>query len=445
MTKLPPHATPLPGTREYGPAAAHEVFQVQRRLLDVLERHAYHRVLTPSFGRPEPSVGHAHDHGRLQMVDPASGEVVALRADVTPQVARLVARQLGPEDAPYRLCYSGLVFRPEARHGIKPREIHQTGAELVGASGAESDAEIIALCVACLRALGLGEATLALGHGGILRDLVSRAADGDAERAALIRDACARRAVSDIRRLLGVQKLTEFFERVLLGVGGVELLAGLAAELAAELAEGEARAALESLLATYDAVRRRVPDASIVVDLAAERGLDYYTGVSFVALSRGAGRPLASGGRYDGLLGRYGCPMPALGFGLDEEAVLEALHASGAAAVLPRRDVLVVGRSPAARELAAELRGLDRPASVVESLTPDVWEGLDAAGLARRMARRSFRLVVFVADDGALTMAVGGPIAGPDEAGDRGAERRSVGRGDVLDVLRDNADAGAMT
>ena len=147
------------------------------------------------------------------------------------------------------------------------------------------------------------------------------------------------------------------------------------------------------------------PELRLVVDLAAERGLDYYTGISFQGLAEGVGRPLLSGGRYDGLLGRYGCDLPAVGFAIDEQAVLEALVLRGIAPELPPRDVLVVGDGAEASALTTTLRGLDEPTSIVRSISPSSWRDLDDDALATRLQERGFRLAVFV-DAEALFLVV---------------------------------------
>ncbi len=398
------------GVRDLAPAAAHEVFTVQRTLLEILERHGYHRVMTPSFDTAEGARAYRVAEGGLfQLLDPETGEVLALRADVTPQVARLVATQLDPADAPFRLCYGAQVFRPRAHHGISPREIHQAGAELVGEPGAEADVELLGLALSCLEALGLRGVALTVGHPGILNGLLAAARDhAGAEVAARVAACCRLRDRSGaVRALAGTgPALARAFEQVLLGVGELDEVA----PIAEALPSGAARAAWDELRGTLRLARECLPDARLVVDLAAERGLDYYTGLSFQGIAPGAGRALLSGGRYDDLLARYGRDLPAVGFAVDEEAVLEALVAQGVQPRLPPRDVLVVGRGAAAARLAGELRALPAAVSVVVSLHEENWRELPPAALADRMARRRFRLVVFVDEaagsgEPALTLA----------------------------------------
>lgn len=397
------------GVQDLSPAAAHEVFTVQARLLDVMARHGFHRVRTPSFDRVEGlrrelDPASARRPAYFRLVDPESGEVVALRTDVTPQVARLVATQLDPRDAPFRLCYSALVYRPRARYGIAPREIPQAGAELMGEPGPEAEVEMLELAAACLQTLGLSSWALAVSHIGILKGLLeaaSRRAPADPGRLRrALEAACHRKDRGAIRELVADPGLRADFDRVLVGVGPATVLDGLRLPSGGE----EVAASLDSLRETLALADARLPDVPIVVDLSAERGLDYYTGLSFAGLVQSAPRPVISGGRYDTLLPRFGCDLPAIGFAVDEQAALDAMVAQGAAAVLPPRDVLVAGAGPAADALTRALRELPEAVSVVRSLHESSWRGESEDGIATRMARRRFRLVVFAQGPGAYEL-----------------------------------------
>lgn len=387
------------GVRDLAPVAAYQVFTVQERLLGVMARHGYHRIMTPSFDAAE-SFDRAKDgsdpyadKGLFRFMDPESGQVVALRSDVTPQVARLVATQLGAAGAPYRFCYSANVYRPRAHFGIAPREILQAGAELLGRWGTAADVEVLGLAASCVAALDLEGWALTVGHGGILNALLAAAAPsvGPAGRAELA-DCCRRKDRAGLRGLLPAA-LNEAFDEALMGVGGPDVLTEARGPLGAVPGVAEA---LDELTATVEQAAVSLPGVHLVVDLASERGLDYYTGISFMGLLPGVGRPLLSGGRYDQLLGRYGVELPAIGFAVDEQAVLEGVARQGRESVLPPRDVLVVGDDPAATALTAELRAQDVPISVVRSIAPGGWRGLDLNALVGRMSDRGYKLVVFV-------------------------------------------------
>jgi ATP phosphoribosyltransferase regulatory subunit len=325
----PPLATaPLPsGVWQLGPEAARLVFDIQAKLLGVLAGKGYQRVLTPTLEAGQSAAGPG-----FRVLDPESGGLLALRSDITPQVARLVATQLGPPApgaGPHRLSYSGRVFRPETRHGLAAREIHQTGAELIGASGTQADREVLELAAACLVALHLPEPVLVLGHGGLLRGLVAGLADDlPGFDAGAFRRAAERRDLSAARRLTEGHPIAGLVDAVWLGIGDRALLSDLTARLG-EIGLQPCLAAARELERVLTIGERLRDGVGVKVDLLAERGSAYYTGVSFVGLCRGASRPLLTGGRYDDLLTGYGCPLPAGGFAVDDEAVLAIVAGLG--------------------------------------------------------------------------------------------------------------------
>lgn len=399
---------PPSGVRDLGPSAAASVFSVQRALLDVMRRHGFERVMTPSFDVVEALTidGREPSHGLFRFVDPESGGVVALRDDVTPQVARLVATRLDAADAPFRLCYSARVYRRRSHFGIAPRELIQAGAELIGAGGLGADLQILEVAVRCLQALELsGDAatTFSLAHTGVLRGLLVAVADelGN-EVAANVERLCRRRSLVAVSEALAAQPLmAATFRAVLLG----DIAAAEASIHQVSPASGEA---LEALKTLSEAARERLPQVRWCLDLAADRGFDYYTGMSFMGLMDGVGRPLLSGGRYDDLVGRFGPEMPAVGFVVDEQAVLEGLARCGRSTVIGTLDVLVVERGHAAGEgNAAVDRLIDMlrsdgggAHSVVRSISPQRWGALQPEALNERLAARRFRSVVFVDPEG---------------------------------------------
>src|SRR3990172_5570114 len=165
------------GVRDFPPEGAEEIRRVEECLLDEFTRWGYRRVITPFFESLETiSVGLGDDlkDKILKFVDPSTGDVVALRPDITPQVGRIVATQVKDHTAPLRLCYNGRVVRFEEKGSGKEREIFQVGCELVGLSTPEADAEIIALGVKSLGKSGIKNLVLDIGHTGILRNLLSK-------------------------------------------------------------------------------------------------------------------------------------------------------------------------------------------------------------------------------------------------------------------------------
>jgi len=260
----------------------------------------------------------------VKFVEPGSGEVVVIRPDITPQIARLYAARPDALPAPARLCYDGPVLRArEARAGV-PRELYQAGVELLGAGGPEADAEALVVLSRALSRVGLPAARVEVGHARFAEAVVEAVRLSESDRAAAW-EALARKDQGALAAL------------ALRGRGGTrtrEALPALAelygdgalrrARLLARSAAGAARALSEVEAAIRIARRRGLPEPAI--DLGEARGLGYYTGITIAGYAAGAGSRVATGGRYDGLLRRFGRPGPAIGFAIDLEFATQALE-----------------------------------------------------------------------------------------------------------------------
>ncbi|MEZ4402032.1 MAG: ATP phosphoribosyltransferase regulatory subunit [Kofleriaceae bacterium] len=354
MTQPSPVRLPT-GVRDFLPRPAARRRAIAERLLSTFEAWGYQRIITPAFECAdvlERGLGGDARAAAIRFVEPGSGEVVALRPDFTPQVARLAATRLGDVGGPVRLCYDGSAHRMMATgHGAQvPREVLQAGIELVGADGVDADAEAIALAAAALGAAGLGEVQLDLGHVGLAAEAMAAVAPAahDAVATALTRkdrDGVARAtaglADADRAKLVALVELWGPLPEVLARAQALPWSAA-------------AGAALVQLADTAARVAQLAPPVRLSADLGLGRGFEYYTGVRFAAFARGAADAVARGGRYDGLVGRYGRATGAVGFAVDIEAVAVAQRAAGLATPEPPPGVLVVGA--AAPVVAAALR-----------------------------------------------------------------------------------------
>jgi len=329
------------GMRDYAPEAAAARRRIVESLLGVFERWGFARVITPAFEYEDVlalGLGDAARAATVRFVEPSSGQVVALRPDITPQIARLIATRYRGHPGPVRLCYEGNVVRLE-RGAKGQREMIQAGVELAGLPGPGGDAEMIALAVDGLGAVGLARPTIDLGHLGLAREALAALALPALELEA------ARRAIAKrdgagldeaLRAARGPKPALAFARMMPELSGGPETL-----DAAAKAAPNAGvRRALKDLGAIVAAVRARKVEARLHVDLGEVRGFDYYTGVRFQAFVPGAPDAVLRGGRYDDLLGRYGRPSPAVGFAVDVDAVVGALEPHGetaAPAARPRR------------------------------------------------------------------------------------------------------------
>jgi ATP phosphoribosyltransferase regulatory subunit len=332
--------------RDLLPPEAFRHTDLGRRLVRSFELHAYELVTLPLFEFAEVverGLSSLSPNDVLRFVEPESGAVVSLRPDMTPQIARLVATRFGELPGPVRLCYQGSVLRRLRQRARRHRQIPQAGFELIGAKGPAGDIELLSVAAASARAAELDEFVIDLGHAGIAgalveplepeaaRDILEALEVKDesevarrAERSRL--DSACRAALSALPALHGGEEVWEPAERALAGT--------------------PAESALRELRLLWDSARALGLAPRILVDLGETRDLEYYTGALVHIHAEGPGRPIGSGGRYDGLLGRFGAPRPAVGFAFGLDDVAWALERAGKLRPLPAR-VLVVGAAPA--------------------------------------------------------------------------------------------------
>jgi ATP phosphoribosyltransferase regulatory subunit len=257
-------------------------------------------------------------------VEPGSGEVVAIRPDITPQIVRLYAARPDALPDPARLCYDGPVLRSREARAGRPREVYQAGVELLGAGGPAADAEALAVLRKALDKVGLDAAVLEVGHarfaGAVLEAAGLRAAARSAAEEALSRkDEGALAALAGKTRGAPAARKALPSLATLYGEGALSRARAVAAAVPA------AAGPLAELEASLRLARRRGV-REVEVDLGEVRGLGYYTGITFAGYAPGAGSAVASGGRYDGLLARFGRPGPAIGFAVDLEFATQALE-----------------------------------------------------------------------------------------------------------------------
>ncbi|MCL1961745.1 MAG: ATP phosphoribosyltransferase regulatory subunit [Desulfovibrionaceae bacterium] len=299
------------------PSEARHIERLRRELLDTAQGYGCELVIPPLIEHLDSlltGAGEALGLQTFKLVDQLSGRSLGLRADTTPQVARIDAHLLGRQ-AVTRLCYCGPVLhtRPERAHAT--REPLQFGAEIYGHAGREADLEVLLLALDCLRAARVGALTVDLADARIARALLAGVAV-DAQALNAVHAALAAKDASELARLTrhfpaasrdGLQALIHLY-------GGAEVLdeAGKALARIPGVAQ-----ALSSLRWLAD----RLEGARVGFDLADSRGWGYYTGLRFAVYAEGAGDAVLRGGRYDGVGAVFGHKLdrerPAVGFSLD--------------------------------------------------------------------------------------------------------------------------------
>ncbi|MDS4029768.1 MAG: ATP phosphoribosyltransferase regulatory subunit [Candidatus Contendobacter sp.] len=313
------------GIEEILPPAASRLERLRRDLLDLYAGWGYELVIPPLIEFLESlltGTGNDLELQTFKLTDQLSGRMMGVRADMTPQVARIDAHLL-KRDGPVRLCYMGTVLRTRADGFGGSRSPYQAGVELYGHRGDESDLEVLALMLETLTTAGIDGAHLDLAHVTIFRELARRAGL-DREREALLFETLQRKALPEIRQQLAAWAPPAPHGEQLLALaelnGGPEVLDEAEGRLAAA---GEGiRAALATLRWLIAALRRQWPALPIHVDLAELRGYHYHTGVVFAAYVPGQGQAVAQGGRYDEIGQVFGRARPATGFSTDLATLL---------------------------------------------------------------------------------------------------------------------------
>lgn len=308
------------GVKDFGPVKAENLKRIETVLLEEFSYWGYRRVITPLFEYLDTmsvGIGENFQHRLMKFVDPHTGEVVVLRPDITPQIGRMVATQLSDHRHPLRLCYSGRVVRYEEKGSGKEREVFQLGCELLGLGSTEGDSEIIALALKSLNRLGLKKITLNLGHTGIL-DAVLR--DAGETRDELVH-ALIKKDQELIKKIVEPSAIPKDVKDVLFSLSDYY---GDADILRKAARNKRFKPCIDEIISVIAVLEEYKVECDISIDLVEVKGFEYYTGVTFEIIYSAAPAPLVTGGRYDGLVSRYGKSVPAAGFAIDAEALMQS-------------------------------------------------------------------------------------------------------------------------
>jgi len=311
------------GVEEVLPRQARVVEHLRRELLDLYHQWGYQLVIPPLIEFTESlliGLGRDLDLLTFKMTDQLSGRTLGIRADITPQVARIDAHSLA-EPGVTRLCYAGSTLHTRPKSLLASRSPIQLGAELYGDDSLAGDVEIIRLMLATLNAAGVAEVTLDLGHVGVY-EAVLAAANVTPEQEADVFDALQRKSRPDL--LLALTDIAAPAAELILGLlelHGDAAVLETARRLLAKAAP-EALTAVAALETVATAIARSHPGTTVYFDLAELRGYHYHTGMVFAAYAPGHGQALANGGRYNDVGKVFGRARPATGFATDLKALM---------------------------------------------------------------------------------------------------------------------------
>lgn len=318
------------GIEEVLPPMAGRVESLRRNLLDLYKSWGYDLVIPPFVEFLESlltGVGSDLDLKTFKVTDQLTGRLMGVRADMTPQVARIDAHSL-KHQGPTRLCYSGSVLHTRAANMLASRSPIQMGAELYGCNSLAADVEIISLMLETIKSAGLNEVCLDIGNVAIYRHLVAAAGLEGAQEAALF-SLLQRKDKAELRRFLDNEVAdsgaAQNLNRLADLHGDKSVLSRAAEDLASAPAEVLKEIQLLGDLAS--ALEQSCPNLELYFDLSELRGYQYHTGVVFAAYALGHGQAIAKGGRYDNIGHVFGRARPATGFSTDLKALIDVAAA----------------------------------------------------------------------------------------------------------------------
>lgn len=311
------------GTKDILPGEMKRRRTIENAILDVFDRWGYEEVKTPGFEYAD-TFGSGLKENDFRFFD-RNNNLLVLRNDMTAPIARLAATRLQQGEGVKRLCYLANLYRYEEIQMGRQCEFEQAGVELLGAYGAEADAEVIVLAAQALQAAGMQEFAFSVGHVGFINGLAEEAGF-TAEQVLQLKDCLRRHDAVGLEELASTayinEEIKQLFRDFLFLQGGVELLEQLSAVVKNETC----LAALQDLRQIYALVEQHNAGKFVSFNLGLYRSLDYYTGMLFEVYVPEMGYPVAGGGRYDKMMRGFGMDCPATGFAIGVDRVILALE-----------------------------------------------------------------------------------------------------------------------
>jgi ATP phosphoribosyltransferase regulatory subunit len=309
-----------PGTRDVLPEEMRQLRALKGGLVEVFEARGYGEVATPALEYDEVLArGGGRGHGAAYRFFDEGGELLALRSEMTVPIARLVATRFAQANPPHRFCYVANAYRAVSPQRGERREFTQAGVELIGAQAAEGTVEVIQVLEAALDAAGLGRAVIGLGDADLYRDLLDEYGLPAETRESVL----GRLAAHD---LVGVEA-----ELAAAGVGAERVSTCLALSQLRGGPEVLERARTHNAVAVgraadrlgdiYRALGAEPSGQRVQFDFGLQRDLTYYNGPVIEVYDPAVGQVLGGGGRYDGLMERFGLKLSAAGFALNLDRV----------------------------------------------------------------------------------------------------------------------------
>ncbi len=319
---------------------------LQHKLHHVLESYGFRDIQTPSFEFFDifsQERGTVPSRDMYKLFD-REGNTLVLRPDITPSVARCVAKYYKEEDLPIRLCYIGNTYINNIGYQGKLKETTQLGAELINDDSIDADAEMLALTIECLLESGLKEFQLEIGDADFFRALVEEAGFQDEDEITNLRILIENKNMFGVEEVVVSKEMKEELKQIFLKLPelfGTQDILTYARELTKN---SRALKAIERLEKLYEIMTDYGFEKYISFDLGMLSKYNYYTGIIFKAYTYGTGDAVATGGRYDNLVGQFGKEAPAIGLAIVIDQLMLALSRQKLLPVPEARDTLILYR-----------------------------------------------------------------------------------------------------
>lgn len=343
---------------------------LQDSLYQILRIYGYHPIQTPTFEFFDifsREIGTTPSKDLYKFFD-REGNTLVLRPDITPSIARCAAKYFGEEDMPIRLCYMGNTFINNSSYQGRLKESTQLGAELLGDSSVDADAEILSMAVSCLKAAGLKEFQISVGHADFFRGLMEAAGLLD-EQEDEIRNLISNKNFFGLEEFVetlnlnpDLRKLFSMLGNLYTGTDDLKLAKQYAAGYPRILKAITELEELHQLLEAYEISRY------ISFELGIISSYQYYTGIIFAGYTFGSGEAIVKGGRYDKLLNFFGKDSASIGFAIVIDQLLSALSRQKIDIAVERDTLLIVYESQERLEAircARELRAIGRQVELI--------------------------------------------------------------------------------
>lgn len=300
---------------------------LQSIIHDTMKAYGYNDIQTPTFeffdvfGKDK---GSTPSKNMYKFFD-REGNTLVLRPDVTPSIARAVAKYFTSEDMPIRFCYTGNTFVNNAEHQGKLKEITQTGAELIGDNRSDADVEAIALVIDALLKCGLKEFQIEIGHAGVISGMIEIAKFDD-EEAEDFKELLNNKNFFGVEAFLNDKDVDEEAKKLIAKLCSYSGDINIIKEAKAMTTNQNMLKAFERLEKVYEMLSYYGYEKYISFDLSNVSNHEYYTGITFKGYTYGTGDAVVTGGRYDNLLKLFGMDTQAMGFAINLDQLLIAMN-----------------------------------------------------------------------------------------------------------------------